>query len=149
MTEAILFALWVGTALFFTCREIKAKNDRESYEWWLSELRECIHSIERHFSRECEKIITEAFSGRNVKGGVVVGKYWEEITALKNEYANNLYEKIVAQKGKYGIKSVPEYLENEYKRNISDIADTYRGFGDFITEQIKEISKEEITWKIY
>ena len=141
MTEAIMLALWVGTAIFFTCREIKKNDDKKSHEWWLSDLRECLHSIERHFSRDCKKIITDAFSGRNVKGGIVIDEYWKAITELKNEYANNLYEKIVAQKGRYGIKSVPEHLENEYKRNISDIADTYRCFGDFMTEQIKDITK--------
>ena len=138
MIEAILSALWVGTALFFICRETKAKNNQESHEWWLSDLRECIHSIERHFSRECEKIITDAFSGRNVIGEIVIDEYQKAITALKNEYANNLFGKIVDQKGKYGIRSIPEYLENEYKRNISDIADTYCYFGDFMTKQIKE-----------
>lgn len=138
MSEAILLALWIGTALFIIIREIKATSDRESHEYWLSELRECIHGIERHFSIECEKIITDAFSGRNVKGEIIIDEYWEAINELKYKYENNLYEKIVARKGKYGIKSVPEHLENEYKRNISDIADTYRYFGDFMTEQIRE-----------
>lgn len=136
MTEAILLALWVGTALLFICREIKTKEDRESHEWWLSDLRECIHSIERHFSRDCERIITDAFSGRNIKGEIIIGEYRKEITELKKEYINTLYEKIVVQKGKHSIKTVPEHLANEYERNISDIADTYRHFGDFMTEQI-------------
>ena len=138
MSEAILLTLWVSTSLFFICREIKNKNDRESHEWWLSDLRGCIHSIERHFSRACEKIITDAFSGRNVVGGIVIDDYRKAITELQNEYSNNLYKKIVALMGKYRIKSVPEPLENEYKRNLSDIADTYRYFGDFMTKQIKE-----------
>ena len=140
--KEILTALWIGTTvliiLFFSFREIKAKETREGHEWWLSELKDCIHSVERHFSRECEKIITNAFSGRSVIGEIVIDEYQKAITELKNEYTNTLYEKIVAQKGKYGIKSVPEHLENEYKRNISDIADTYRYFGDFMTKQIKE-----------
>ena len=140
MTEAIIpafWALWIGTILFFVFRNEKERKGRESYEWWLSELRECIHSIERHFGRECEKIITDAFSERNIFGEIIIGKYREEIATLKNEYANNLYEKIVAQKGRYGIKSIPEHLENEYQRNIFDIADTYRCYGDFMTEKIR------------
>ena len=135
MVEA-LWALWVCTTLFFTIREIRAKEDRESHGWWISNLRECIHSIERHFSRDCEKIITDAFSGRNIKGEIIIDEYRKEITELKEEYINNLYEKIVVQKGKYSIKKVPEHLANEYKRNISDIADTYLKFGDFMTEQV-------------
>lgn len=138
MGEAILLALWVGTALFFTVRETKAKKDRESHEWWISDLRDCIHSVEGHFCRQCEKIITDAFSGRNVKGEIIIDEYQEAITELKDEYSSNLYEKVVDLKGKHEIKSIPEYLENEYKRNIFNIADTYRYFGDIMTKQTNE-----------
>lgn len=151
MTE-ILCALWWGTAmiiaLFFLCREKKLKDDRESHELWLSNLRECIHNIEWHFSRDCEKIITDAFSGRNIKGKIIIDEYRKAIDKLKNEYSNNLYEKIVTQKGKYGIKSVPEHLANEYERNISEIADTFRNIGDFMLEQIKDITKGDYHWKM-
>lgn len=136
MSEILLGVLWISTALFFIIRKIMAKEDRESHEWWLSDLRECIHSIERHFSRDCERIITDAFSGRNIKGEIIIGEYRKEITELKKEYINNLYEKIVVRKSKHSIKTVPEHLANEYERNISDIADTYSHFGDLMTEQI-------------
>lgn len=137
MTEAILLALWSGTTLFFICREIKINDDRKSYEWWLSNLRKCIHSIERHFSRDCERIITDAFSGRNIKGEIIIDEYRKKITELKEEYINNLYEKIVVRKGKYSIKTVPEHLVNEYERNISDIADTYLKFGEQINTYVR------------
>lgn len=138
MVEAILSALLFVALIILLAYQNKKDRDRESHEYWLSELRECIHSIERHFSRECEKIITDAFSGRNVKGEIVIDEYWGAITELKREYENNLYEKVIARKGKYVINSIPEPLENEYKRNITDIADTYRHFGDFMAEQIKK-----------
>ncbi len=138
MGETILLALLFVALIILLAYQNKKNRDAESHLGWIFELRECIHSIERRFNRECEKIITDAFSARNVKGEIIIDDFWKSITELKNEYANNLYEKVVAQKGKYGIKSVPEYLESEYKRNISDIADTYRYFGDFMAEQIKE-----------
>lgn len=138
MGGTILSALLFVALIIILAYQSQKERDRESHEWWLSELRECIHSIERHFNRECEKIITDAFSGRNIKGEVVIGKYYEEITALKEEYKNNLYEMVVLRKGNYFLTSVPECLEEEYERNISNIADNYRYFGDFMTEQIKE-----------
>lgn len=136
MAETILLVLWVGTSLFFICREKKASDDRESHEWWLSEVKECMHSIECNFRRDCKKIIDNAFSKRNVIGGIIIGEYRKEITALEKEYKDNLNEKAIARKGKHSISSVPEYLEREYERNISEIADTFRYFGDFMSEQI-------------
>ena len=56
MAEALLLVLWVGTSLFFIIREIKGKENRESHEMWLSELRECLHSIENEFTRHSQKI---------------------------------------------------------------------------------------------
>lgn len=150
MTETILLALWIATTLFFIIRDMRTKEDRESHERWISDLRDCIHSIERHFSRDCERIITDAFSGRNIKGEIIIDDYRREITELKEEYINNLHEKIVARKGKYSIKTVPEHLANEYEKNISDIAETYRYFGAFMAEQIKDLTKGDYHWnKIY
>ena len=148
MTEAILSALWVGTALFFIIREIKVKEHRESHEYWLFELRECLHSIENEFKRKCQDIITNSFSGRNVSGGVVIDKYYEEITALEKAYKNNLYEMVVSRGWQYKITSVPEYLEKEYERNISEIADSFQHWGDFMLEQVKDITKEDVHWRM-
>ena len=112
MSEAILLGLWVGTALFFIVRETKAKTNRESHEWWLSELRECLHSIENEFSRRCLDI-TQASS------------YDINIGNLKKEYIEEVYNKVVSRKGKYFLKSLPDYIVTEYERNISEIADIY------------------------
>ena len=113
MTEAILLALWVGTALFFIVREIKAKENRESHEYWLSELRECLHSIENEFSRCCFEITHDSSYGINIEN-------------LKNEYIEEVYNKVVSRKGEYFLKTLPDYIVKEYERNISEIADIYR-----------------------
>jgi hypothetical protein len=138
MAEAILLFLWVSSCLFFICREIKQKSDREGHAWWRSDLRETIYRIEREFERKCREIITDSFTHKNIFGDVIIGEYWKRITELKNEYETNLYEKIIARMGKYSVKSIPEDLEIEYERHISEIADSYRRFGDFMTKQIKE-----------
>ena len=118
---AILLVLWVSTAFFFIIRDEKAKENRESHEWWLSDLREVLHSIENDFSRNCLKITDKAFSQNNFPYSL----YLTSITELKDEYINEVYNKVIATK-RIRVKTIPEHLLNEYKRNISEIADIYR-----------------------
>ena len=147
MTEAIFLVLWFGTVMFFVFREIKINDDRKNREHYRSELRYCLHSIECEFQKHCQEIITNAFSGRNVSGGVVVDKYWEEIATLKEEYTNRLYEK-VDERMKRKVSTLPDHLIEEYERNISEIACTFRNIGDFMLEQIKDITKGDYNWRM-
>ena len=112
MSEAILLALWVGTTLFFIIREIKAKEKRESHEWWISELRECLHNIENEFSRRCLEITQDI-------------SYSTNISNLKKEYIEEAYNKVISRKGDCFLKTLPDYIVKEYERNISEIADIY------------------------
>ena len=134
--NAIMLGIF-GVAIY---KDIK-KKERENYAEWVSESISILHSIEYEFQSNCQKIITEAFTGRNVMGGIVIDKYHEKLSALKDEYTHNLDEKISERCHKYRTISVPKYLEKEYERNISEIADTFRHFGDFMLEQIKYITK--------
>ena len=118
MSEAILLTLWVCTSLFFICREIKANSNRESHESWISELRDCLHSIENEFSRRCFEITKKP----NQKCSV----YLSQISELKDEYLNTVHDKVTAKRGSYFLKSFPEHIIKEYERNISEIADIYR-----------------------
>lgn len=113
ITEAILLSLWMVTSLFFICRDIKAKSNRESHEYWLSELRECLHSIENEFSRCCLDITQDS-------------SYDINISNLKEEYIREVYKKVISRKGEYFLKTLPDYIAKEYERNISEIADIYR-----------------------
>ena len=130
MAEAILLVLWVGTSLFFIWREKKASDDRESHEWWLSEVKECIHSIECEFRRNCQKIVEEDFSTKRTEH-----RYYVRIEELKDKYKEELTEKVVARMGKYRVKSIPEHVAREYERNISEIAYTFCNFGNFMSER--------------
>ena len=118
MTEAILLTLWIGTSLFFICKDIKEKSDRESHEYWLSELRECLHSIENEFSCRCLDITK--------KTNQTYSSFLEEISELKEEYINDVCNKLTAKKGIYFLKTLPDFTIKEYERNISEIADIYR-----------------------
>ena len=121
MVEA-LWALWVCTTLFFICREIKKNDDRKRYEGWLSDLRDCLHSIEGEF-RWCCQEIAEAQSLRDYD------LYNAQINELKQEYLNKLYNKVTERKGKYFVKTLPDYIVKEYEVNISKITDIYLDLG--------------------
>lgn len=123
MTEAILLALWIGTTLFFVCREIKAKKNRDSHEWWLSDLRDCLCSIEGEFRRRCQEIAEAYQSHRDYD------LYNAQISELKKEYISELYDKIVAKKGEYFVKTLPDCIVKEYETNISKITDIYLDLG--------------------
>lgn len=122
MVEAILLALWIGTALFFICREKKINDNRESHEWWLSDLRDCLRSIEGEFRWHCQDI-AEAQPQRDFD------LYNAQISELKKEYLNELYNKVTERKGKYFVKTLPDYIVKEYEINISKITDIYLDLG--------------------
>lgn len=123
MTEAILLALWIGTILFFGIREYKERNERESHEWWLSDLRDCLHSIEGEFRRRCQELAETYQSHRDYD------LYNVQISELKKEYISELYDKVIAIKGEYFVKTLPDYIVKEYETNISKITDIYLDLG--------------------
>lgn len=123
MTEAILLALWIGTTLFFICREIKINDDRKTHEQWLSDLRDCLHSIEGEFHRRCQEIAETYRSQRNYD------LYNAQISELKKEYISEIYDKVVARKGECFVKTLPDYIVKEYETNISKITNIYLDLG--------------------
>ena len=123
MTEAIMLALWMGTILFFGIRDYKERNQRESHERWLSDLRDCLHSIESEFRWRCQEIAEANQSQRDYDINNV------QISELKKEYLNELYSKVIERKGKYFAKTLPDYVVKEYEVNISKIADIYLDLG--------------------
>lgn len=124
MTEAIMLALWVGTTLFFICREIKKNDDRKSHELWLSDLKDCLHSIEGEFRWQCQEIAEANQSPRDYD------TYKAKIKDLKKEYLNELYNKVAKKKGNCFVKTLPDYIAKEYEVNISKIADIYLDLGE-------------------
>jgi hypothetical protein len=120
MVEAIALVLWVGTTIFFVWRDITQKDERVSHEWWLSDLRECLHSIEREFSRCCLSITSEALLQKDFSYAPQT-----KIRELKKKYSDEVKEMVIKRKGQYFLKTIPDYVEREYERNLSEIADIY------------------------
>lgn len=123
MTEAILLVLWFGTVFFFGYREMKQRHERECHERWLSELRDCLHSIESEFRWRCQEIAEVNQLHR------YYDLYNTQISELKKEYLNELYNKVTERKGKYFVNTLPDYIVKEYEINISKITDIYLDLG--------------------
>ena len=128
MGEAILLSLWLATTIFLVCKIKRDRKSRESREWWLSDVRDCMRGIECEFQQNCEKIIEEEIARQQFN----ISKYLARISELEKNYKQELTEKVIARMGKYRVKSVPDTLAKEYERNISHIADTFRYFGSII-----------------
>ncbi len=158
MTEAILLALWIGTALFFICREIKINDDRKSHEYWLSELQDCLHNIESEFRRQCQEQTKAVFLQYNEQLNKIescctdfakehlisallddLREYGNAIDESKKQYIDNVYDKVIAKgMSKYNLTTIPTYLMREYERNLTEIADTFRDFRWLMWEQAIE-----------
>lgn len=129
MGEAILLTLWLGTTLFLGYKIDSDRKNRKSHEWWLSEVKDCISSIEGEFRCNCEKITEEEFTRQRFD----YYKYIGRISELEKKYKNELTEKVIAKK-RVTVTTVPEHLAREYESNISDIAYTFRFFARLIKD---------------
>ena len=160
MTEAILLSLCIGTFIFFGCKEMKQRHDRESYEWWLSELKGCINCVEHEFSHRCFEITENTFSQYAKRLDKltptafdfqintlfdIVNNHTDSIDELKEQYIDNLYDKVQEQK-KITVKTIPDHLIRDYEINLSKIADTHYHFASLMRNHLMEI-KEGETWK--
>ena len=125
MGEAILLVLWFGTTLYLGLKLQKEREDRENHAWWLSDLKECIHAIEWEFHSKCEKIAEEEFS----KPTLNKYQYDVRIRGLEEAYKNNLIDRVISLH-RVRVTTIPNHLEREYLRNISDISYTFQYFGN-------------------
>ena len=129
MGESILLLLWVGTTIFLGCKIGSDKKQREDHDWWLSDIKECIHSIQSDFKHNCEKITDDEFAQQKFDEY----RYSIRIHELEEKYKNELTEKVIAQK-RVTITTIPDHLVREYERNISNIADTFLYFARLIKD---------------
>lgn len=143
MAETILLVLWMGTALFFTCRNIKLNNERKNHKSWLADCKDCLHGIECEFRHKCQEL-TDNYLAEYSKGVYKCHHYHDDIRKfhadmlfnaskeymaaieeLKKEYINTMFDKAVNRMRDYRFNSIPEHLSREYDRNIAEIADSF------------------------
>lgn len=169
MGEIILSIVAFALFMYIVIHDYNTRKNKESHESWLSECKDCLHSIENEFRHRCEEITKESFSKytgtiywcnldcKRLSGELLDLKYRimfnlardykEEIDRAKQEYLNTLYDKATERmkwRGFINFTSFPDHLEKAYERNISEIADTYCNFGDLMSSQISKIRDNNI-----
>ena len=131
----LLFAL-VSRGLYY---EHKAKK-RKEYEEWICYYRTRLQRKALLFRDDCQSLTEKVFaqytntllwqSYRHAPDYILYSflfTYKEEIKRLKAEYIANPE-----------TESLPNYLIEEYEKNISDIASTFLELADLMRNQIEE-----------
>lgn len=169
MLEIILSLAAFSLIMYIIIHDYNTRQNKESHERWLSECKDCLHSIENEFRHRCEEITKESFSKytntiywcnldcKRLSGELLNLKYRimfniaidykKEIDEAKQEYLNTLYDKAVERmkgRGFINFTSFPDHLEKVYERNISEIAYTYHNFADLMSSQINKIRDNNI-----
>lgn len=157
MGEIILSIVAFALFMYIVIHDYNTRKNKESHESWLSDCKDCLHSIESEFYLKC-KTLTDKYLAdyssrvyhcshndkyvRKFHTDMMINAskdYLSEIDELKKEYIDDMFDKAVKRMGKYRLKSIPSHLEQEYERNISKIADAFHDIDSSIRTQIWEI----------
>lgn len=144
---------WLMTALYY---EHKQREKRNGEEWWYDR-RNLLKSIAYEFECQCWEETEKALERHNKIVcryspysitayereflSRVISNYGNTLNELKQKYISELNEKYVAKVGKYRAGTLPEDLISEYKRNISDISDTFYRIKQLMWEQLDELNE--------
>ena len=142
-------------AIFIICfyYERKEKN-REENEYWINERRQCLVGITYSFRRDCQEAADKAFTQyTNVIQHKIYRKmpyyitnsflsdYRETIDKLKEDYIENVT--IKAKERCYTSASIPNYLIEEYSKQIDIIYGTFYDFEHLMWHHITEAKEKE------
>ena len=158
MGEIIMTAIAAALFLYIVIHDYNTRKNKESHESWLSECKDCLHSIESEFYHECRDLTDKYMAEytnrvyhcshcddhvRKFRTDLMMNasqEYLSAIAELKEKYLDSVFDKAVKRMGEHRLKSIPNHLEQEYERNISKIADTFYDIDSTMRSQIREIS---------
>ena len=131
----LLFAL-VSLGLYY---EHKAKK-RKEYDEWIYCRRKNLQSIALHFRNDCQSLAQEVFT--QYTANLLWKSYLHMPDYITYSFLSNYKEAIIKLKAEYianpETESLPNYLIEEYEKNISDIASTFLELADLMRNQIEE-----------
>ena len=146
-----LFAL-VALGFYYERKEKK----REEHEEWLYSCRQCLLGITHSFRRDCQAHAEEAFAkysntllqkryyyAPDYMTYSFLSDYRKSIDALKEDYTDNVIKKFNEAKGRTTITSIPNYLIEEYYKQLSDIYYSFCDFGYLMRKQISEAKENK------
>ena len=134
--------------------ERKEKKQKE-HEDWIYDCRQCLLRIARSFRWDCQSLAEEAFTKytntiqnkcyRYMPGYMTcsfLSDYKKAIETLKEDYIENMTAKAKEIMRYYTFTSIPNFLVEEYTKEISDIYNTFRDFEYLMWKQINELKEK-------
>lgn len=131
----LLFALFMR-GLYYEHKDKK----RKEYDEWIYYRRQKLQGIALHFRNDCQSLAKEVFAQYTNK--LLWKSYLHAPDCITYSFLSNYKEEIIRLKAEYianpEAESLPNYLIEEYKKNISDIASTFLELADLMRNQIEE-----------
>lgn len=139
-------------ALFMLCFHYERKEkQKKEHDNWIYDCRQCLLRTVSNFCRDCQAIAEEAFTkytnmilNNNYRrmpdymAYSFLSNYQESLDNLKENYLENVTNKVKESMRYYTFTSIPDYLIEEYSKLISDIYYSFRDFGFLMRKQIDE-----------
>ena len=139
-------------AIFMLCFYYERKEKkREAHESWIYDCRHCLIRITHIFRRDCQAIAEKAFEQYTtiMQNGnckhmpdhmtySFLSEYEKSLKALEVDYIENVTDKAKEMLRSYKFDSLPNYLVEEYTKEISDIRYAFSVFSHLMRKQILE-----------
>ena len=149
MSFLLFFAL-IMLELYYERKEKR----RKEHEEWLYFCQKRLHKIALQFRQDCmeatEQVIAQYSSVLTWKSyrygsNSFVWDYRDSITKLEEEYKVNYAEKYSSGDNKLRceVEDLPNYILDEYRAEVSEIANAFRELGYCISNQIIELKESE------
>lgn len=146
-----LFALF-ALGFYYERKEKK----RKEHENWIYDCRQCLLGITRNFRGDCQAISEEAFAKYSntllrkrycytpdYMTYSFLSDYRKSIDTLKEDYTDNVIKKLNEAMGRTTITSIPNYLIEEYCKQLSDIYYSFCDFAYLMRKQIAEAKENK------
>lgn len=131
----LLFALFM-LGLYYEHKDKK----RKEYDEWIYYRRQKLQGIALQFRNDCQSLAKEVFAQYSSK--LLWKSYLHAPDCVTYAFLSNYTEEIIRLKAEYianpEAESLPNYLIEEYEKNISDIASTFLELADIMRNQIEE-----------
>lgn len=132
------------------------KQDKKDHEGWIYNCRQCLVRITHIFRSDCQSIAEKAFVQYTtiIQNGnykhmpdymtySFLSEYQKSLKALEVDYIENVTAKAKEMLRSYKFDSLPNYLVEEYTKEISDIRYAFSDFGHLMQRQISEAKENK------
>ena len=148
LMSVILFLALIMLELYYERKEKR----RKEHEEWLYFRKKRLHKLALQFRRDCmeaaEQVIAQyttvlTWKSYRYASNYFLWDYRNSITRLEEEYKFHYAEKYSSGDNKLRceVEDLPNYILEEYRAEVSEIANTFLELGYCISNQINELKE--------